>query len=178
MDKIFPGYNELTAPADDQLRIKWNGVRQSFARDNLPMKLNSADLDRANISINGALKYVEEPDGQDIWQTPLETLMIKRGDCEDYAILKYRLLMDFYPEENLRLIIGNISSVVMKSGFVPHAWLAVYSDDHWNVLDSKFNQIIKPKDYINWVPVAGCHQDTVVIYGKEITLSDWTHKDG
>ena len=47
-----------------------------------------------NLRINQEIRYQEEPPGADVWQTPEETWAIKSGDCEDYAILKYALLME------------------------------------------------------------------------------------
>lgn len=43
-----------------------------------------------NRTVNLAIQYTK--DGDDKWQSPLETLDRKRGDCEDYAILKLAIL--------------------------------------------------------------------------------------
>jgi predicted transglutaminase-like cysteine proteinase len=170
MEPVFPDYLGTETPPDDQLRVKWNHARANFDHV-LSVKLDSGDLDKANLFVNKLIKYKAEPEGVDIWQEPEETLALKTGDCEDYAILKYRLLMDFYPEEHLRLIIGNIKSLSVPSGKIPHAWLAVYSDG-WKVLDFLFPQIIAPADYINWEPIAEIHADSVRILGKAFRIAD------
>src|SRR5262249_37689852 len=42
---------------------------------------------------------------QDYWATPLETLGMGRGDCEDFAIAKYVTLVALgIPQDHLRLI--------------------------------------------------------------------------
>lgn len=33
------------------------------------------------------IKYVSDPSGKDIWQTPDETYLIRQGDCEDRTLL-------------------------------------------------------------------------------------------
>jgi predicted transglutaminase-like cysteine proteinase len=170
MEPVFKDFLGVEAPADDQLRAKWEHARMGFAA-NLPIKLDDANLTTANVLVNALITYKEEPEGEDYWQQPMETLNLKTGDCEDFAILKYRLLMEYYPEEQMRLIIGNIKSLSVPSGLKPHAWLAVYSSG-WKVLDSMFPQIITPDDYINWVPVAEIHLDSVRILGKEFRIAD------
>ena len=119
MEPVFKDYLGIEAPADDQLRIKWDHARLGFNQF-LSLKLDSADLAKANETVNRLITYLEEPEG-DYWQQPAETLELKTGDCEDFAILKYRLLMEFYPETDMRLIIGNIKSLSVPSGLKPHA---------------------------------------------------------
>ncbi len=175
MEPVFKNYLGVEAPADDQLRIKWNHAREGFNQvlslkiD--AMKLDLGDLAKANILVNKTITYKEEPEGEDHWQQPAETLSLGTGDCEDFAILKYKLLMPFYPEDQMRLIIGNIKSLSVPSGKKPHAWLAVYSS-RWNVLDSMFPQLIAPEDYINWEPIAEIHANSVRILGKEFRIVD------
>lgn len=37
---------------------------------------------------NDKIRQIEEPEGQDIWQLPSDTIRKNSGDCEDIAILK------------------------------------------------------------------------------------------
>jgi len=169
MEPVFKDYLGVEAPHDDQLRIKWDHVRLGF-NQLLSLKLDSADLAKANDTVNKLIIYKEELPNVDYWQQPGETLTLGTGDCEDIAILKYRLLMEHYPEEGMRLIIGNIKTITVASGKKPHAWLAVYSSG-WKVLD-RFPQIIAPADYINWEPVAEIHASSVRLLGKAFKIAD------
>lgn len=55
-----------------------------------------ATADKINKQVNNLVKYTLDKDlygVDDYWATPAETLAKKRGDCEDYAILKRALLL-------------------------------------------------------------------------------------
>jgi predicted transglutaminase-like cysteine proteinase len=55
-----------------------------------------------NISVNSNINYVD--DKIDYWQSPSETIKLKTGDCEDYAILKYfELLKKGIPDNDMRI---------------------------------------------------------------------------
>lgn len=59
---------------------------------------------------------------KDYWQTPMETLIEFRGDCEDIAIAKYTALRIMgIPEKNLALVYSFIEKQ-------PHMVLAYYPD--------------------------------------------------
>lgn len=49
------------------------------------------ELSDVNARINRAIRYT--PDEGDHWQTPVETLSLGQGDCEDYAIAKLAALL-------------------------------------------------------------------------------------
>jgi len=169
---VFAGYRSFDAAADDPFRIKWNAVRPSLE---LPTgadvpQLTAAAIGALNANINQRIIYTPEPDGGDAWQTPTQTLAISRGDCEDYAILKYAtLLRAGLPSASLRIVIGEIISI---AGNEPHAWCAAHLAGSWHALDNKFPQIIAIADYINWLPLAAMHDASVVRFGREFTLND------
>lgn len=48
--------------------------------------MNLADV---NDAWNRRIKYLAEPDGQDVWQFPSDTIRLGTGDCEDYALGKF-----------------------------------------------------------------------------------------
>jgi len=169
---VFAGYRSFDAAADDPFRVKWNAVRSSLelpAGAEVP-QLTAAAIGTLNANINQRIIYTPEPDGGDAWQTPAQTLAISRGDCEDYAILKYAtLLRAGLPSASLRIVIGEIISI---AGNQPHAWCAAYLDGAWRTLDNKFDQIIGVADYVNWLPLAVMHDASVVRFGREFTLND------
>lgn len=65
-------------------------------------------LERANQFVNGRTLFESDLQVwhmQDYWATPLETLGMGRGDCEDFAIAKFVSLVALgIPQDQLRLI--------------------------------------------------------------------------
>jgi len=59
---------------------------------------------------------------EDYWQTPTETLRLKTGDCEDYAILAYASLkkLGFYPK--LFVLYNNDTAHAICLFRYKHAW--------------------------------------------------------
>ncbi len=88
----------------------------------------------------------------DYWATPLEMLVIKAGDCEDFAIAKYFTLRYLkVPDSRLRLTY--VKSLKMKK---PHMVLNYYPDsfnDDSLVLDSLVGYISQASERIDLIPV-------------------------
>jgi predicted transglutaminase-like cysteine proteinase len=64
-----------------------------FAR---PREVGLNEIQRVNTWVNKNITYAEDIDlygRRDYWATANETLRNRKGDCEDYAILKYQILM-------------------------------------------------------------------------------------
>ena len=168
-DLHFAGYSSHEAPPNDPLRTKWNAVRPSLY--SAPMPSMPFDIAIENQRINSDIKYTPELQGDDEWQTPAQTWESRKGDCEDYAIVKYAaLLKSGMPEDHLRLVVGEIKSAMRNNP--AHAWCAAYLNGNWCALDNKFVKIIRVKDYINWIPVAAMHGSSVVRYGSEFTMAE------
>jgi predicted transglutaminase-like cysteine proteinase len=67
----------------------------------------------------------------DHWSDPSETLLSNRGDCEDYAILKYAaLLVAGIPQNDVKI-------VILKNFFPNenHAAVATRVDGQWLILE-------------------------------------------
>lgn len=47
------------------------------------------DLERINSDVNAEVTFEPDVPGVDHWQTPYETNLLRKGDCEDIAIAKY-----------------------------------------------------------------------------------------
>jgi transglutaminase-like putative cysteine protease len=174
IDLAFAGFRSLQAGPDDPIRLKWDAVRTSLdiPESALPTVLAGVGVGLEKITdrnalINFLIVYTPEPDGADVWQTPSQTLLLHRGDCEDFAILKYALLRKWGLPA--RIVVGEIKSI---SGNLPHAWCATYLDGHWLALDNKFDQLIKVGDYINWLPIAAMHDAGVVRFGREFSINE------
>ena len=52
----------------------------------------ASEVRRIDNRVNNMIEY--KFDDVDYWQTPEETLNLKTGDCEDYAILKWQMMVD------------------------------------------------------------------------------------
>jgi predicted transglutaminase-like cysteine proteinase len=168
----FPGYSSFEVAPDDAMRVKWNAVRSALdvpASVELPA-LTLAGIGSLNVRLRDKIVYTEEPSGTDVWQPPAQTWAQLSGDCEDFAILKYAVLLKAgLPHESCRVVIGEIKSI---AGNQPHAWCAAYIDGAWRALDNKFDQIIKVSDYMNWLPIVAMHDASVARFGREITIND------
>ena len=85
----------------------------------------------------------------DHWSSPLETLQSGRGDCEDYAIVKYLALLEVgISEADLRI-------VLMKNVFPSedHAVLAARVDGEWLILDSRTLTLVRDMDVTRAAPI-------------------------
>jgi predicted transglutaminase-like cysteine proteinase len=169
-EPLFPGYAEISVPADDSILRKWDALRSSLDVEHETVEPSLDAVARFNEQINRDALYVSEPLGLDVWQTPAQTMTSLTGDCEDFAILKYAVMKrSGLPEAAMRVVLGQIKAL---SGNLDHAWLAVWLEGAWRVLDCKFDQLIEPADYINWLPLKAAWSDQVVLFGRQITINE------
>jgi len=94
------------APASDELRRACGEFEAlAFAASRLDLGARAAFV---NIAINRCVSYaLDRPSahGGDVWSTPFETLARGSGDCEDFAIAKFYLLVaSGAPPEGVRLL--------------------------------------------------------------------------
>jgi predicted transglutaminase-like cysteine proteinase len=84
----------------------------------------------------------------DHWNSPLETLQSERGDCEDYAIVKYLALLDTGMSE------ADLKIVLLRSIFPneDHAVVAARVDDEWLILDNRTLTLIRDTNLRRTVP--------------------------
>jgi len=106
-------------------------------------------LNRAvNMSVKPASDWVQYGDA-DYWASPLQTLGSGRGDCEDYAIVKYVALRALGVETiNLRLVI-----VQDDKRRTQHAVAEVRHEQQWLILDNLTMTIITAEDARNYHPL-------------------------
>lgn len=105
------------------------------------------DLDnvmKVNRWVNRNIEYITDKENQriaDYWQTPRETLKSLKGDCEDFAILKYFMLINWgIPDTELMIWYGN-------TPIGAHAVL-IYKD---NILDNRTDKLITA-DHSDFIP--------------------------
>ena len=84
----------------------------------------------------------------DHWSPPFETLQRHRGDCEDYAIVKYvALLQAGLSHEDVRIVI--LRNVLQKED---HAAIAARVDGRWLILDNVRLALVRDTDMIGSIP--------------------------
>jgi predicted transglutaminase-like cysteine proteinase len=84
----------------------------------------------------------------DHWSDPFETLLSNRGDCEDYAILKYAALLEAgVPREDVKI-------VILKNFFPneDHAAVATRVDGQWLILDNRTLTLVRDTDITRAIP--------------------------
>ena len=82
----------------------------------------------------------------DYWASPREFLT-RRGDCEDYAILKYASLIALgHSEQNMRISVGRIT------GIGAHAFLLVGEGQNELTLDNRTNNMTLAAQRYDFVP--------------------------
>jgi predicted transglutaminase-like cysteine proteinase len=84
----------------------------------------------------------------DHWSPPFETLRSGRGDCEDYAIVKYLALLGAgFSKDDVKI-------VVLKNVFPneDHAVAAVRVNDQWLILDNRTLTLVRDKDLTRAIP--------------------------
>jgi predicted transglutaminase-like cysteine proteinase len=84
----------------------------------------------------------------DHWSDPFETLLSHRGDCEDYAILKYMALL----EAGIRR--EDVKIVILKNFFPNenHAAVATRVDGQWLILDNRTLTLVRDTDITRAIP--------------------------
>jgi predicted transglutaminase-like cysteine proteinase len=84
----------------------------------------------------------------DHWSDPFETLLSNRGDCEDYAILKYAALLEAgIPKDDVKI-------VILKNFFPSekHAAVATRVDGQWLILDNRTLTLVRDTDVTRAIP--------------------------
>jgi predicted transglutaminase-like cysteine proteinase len=85
----------------------------------------------------------------DHWSDPFETLLSYRGDCEDYAIVKYAALLE------AGIPIGDLKIVILKNLFPKeyHAVAAARVNGEWLILDNRTLTLVRDTDITRAIPV-------------------------
>jgi predicted transglutaminase-like cysteine proteinase len=107
---------------------------------------------RVNRSVNQRIRYVsdlEQHGVADRWSSPLATMAVGRGDCEDYAILKLAVLRhQGVAAEDLKLVLVRDRAVRQD-----HAVLMVRIENRWRVLDNRSSLVLEVADVPNFMPL-------------------------
>lgn len=91
----------------------------------------------------------------DYWAT-IEEFMTRGGDCEDYALAKYRSLMQLgFSANELRLVI-----LYDQDKRINHAVLAVMLDGKWKILDNQVQNVRDDDEISNYKPIYAISQNS------------------
>lgn len=110
-------------------------------------------LDAANKFFN-EVQYVSDLvhwGKRDYWQTPLETLIEFKGDCEDIAIAKYAALTAMgVPDEKLAIVYTRMNGK-------PHIFLVYFQSKNADpvILDNTNNTVMKASTRTGLTPIYG-----------------------
>lgn len=143
---MFARYERSLGSSDGaRIMAEWKENLKDF--EGLPLKQMAAKVnDFANRKpyINDSRNWGQS----DYWETPME--FDKRGgDCEDFAIAKYTALkMLGVPDERLRVAI--VHDTVKN---IPHAVLAVYTDEGIYILDNQIKTLVDANDEGRYRPI-------------------------
>lgn len=117
-------------------------------------------LEKVNQFVNASIEYTSDfaLHGQaDKWTAPLATLKLGRGDCEDYAILKHRVLTEAgVPSKDLKIVLVRDTAVR-----IDHAVLAARTGDQWFILDNRKSGFYEERDLPHYMPLFALDQNGV-----------------
>jgi predicted transglutaminase-like cysteine proteinase len=104
-----------------------------------------AQIGRINRAVNFAvypMSDLQQWGVPDRWSSPFETLRTGRGDCEDYAIVKYVALLEAgIPADAVKLVIVRNERLNED-----HAAVATRLDDQWLILDNRRLAMVRDVD--------------------------------
>ena len=84
----------------------------------------------------------------DHWSSPFETLQTGRGDCEDYAIVKYVALLEAgAAHDDVKIVI--LRNLLPKED---HAVVAARVDGHWLLLDNRRFALVLDAELVGSIP--------------------------
>ena len=126
-----------------------SGGRGQFGKINRAVNLSIRPMN--DLSINGE---------EDVWSSPLFTLGIGAGDCEDYAIAKFLALQEAGVSSN------DLQIVLLRDNFrgEDHAVVAARLDGNWLILDNRHMAMVEDRQMPNFQPVFLIGHDGVKSY--------------
>lgn len=132
---------------------KWRDLLEDLK--GLPQEVQ---VERLNKSINRMVSYGDDDKlfgKRDYWASPAEVLH-GRGDCEDYAAIKFWSLLELgFRNDQLRLVVVRDR----RRGLI-HAVTTVQVDGRTLVLDSLFDHPVEPQHILKYEPIYSANLNT------------------
>jgi predicted transglutaminase-like cysteine proteinase len=174
--QVPPIFGMETEPVAGQVAAKWRAVKADIDREQQVLARCRAQeacpvvaqklLDivakgagrsgRARVGlINRAVDLAITPTSDeaqwgvaDHWSPPFETLQTHRGDCEDYAIVKYvALLQAGLSHDDVKIII--LRNLLPKED---HAVVAARVGGQWLILDNRHLALVRDTEMLGSIP--------------------------
>lgn len=102
----------------------------------------------------------------DYWQTPMQTLLDKTGDCEDFAIAKYFTLLELgISDDRLRICYVKLPQRANQAHMV---LLVIDVNDQQLVLDNLTDAIQPLSDRRDLAPVFSFNSTNIWLGGKRV----------
>jgi predicted transglutaminase-like cysteine proteinase len=136
----------------DRIAAKWDIgrgplLRAPFYPHQLGLSDSRPQLDQVQAWVNEHVSYKTDP--KDHWQTASETLGLRSGDCEDYAILKHRILRaQGVPDDDLLLLVAFDAVARMD-----HAMLLAAAATSWWCLDHRTPRVLPLAALTDYRPI-------------------------
>lgn len=133
-------------------------------------------LEQVNNFFNQRLRFTDDRllwQQQDYWATPLQTMGMRGGDCEDFVIAKYISLLKLgLPQEKLRLIYVR-ARMPGTNQVQAHMVLGYYSapDATPLILDNLQTTIVSAEQRTDLTPVFSFNSEGLWIGGSASTTS-------
>jgi predicted transglutaminase-like cysteine proteinase len=116
-----------------------------------------------NRNVNQAIRYVsdfQQHGVADLWSSPFETLASGMGDCEDYAIAKFAVLLaSGVSQADIKMLL--VRDMAVRED---HAVLAVRVEGRWLVLDNRYSRLAEARDLPNFMPLFAIDHDGVSLF--------------
>jgi predicted transglutaminase-like cysteine proteinase len=131
-------------PADAQKLIDLSAQGAATRSDRTKVGLINRAVDLAISPVSDKAQWGVD----DRWSAPLETLRSGRGDCEDYAIVKYVALLE------AGISADDVKIVIVKNVFPneDHAMAAVHVGNQWLILDNRTLTLVRDVDLTRAAP--------------------------
>lgn len=127
-------------------------------------------LSRVNRWANRSVSYVEDVVNygqRDYWATASETLRSGRGDCEDFAILKYQMLRALGFDRS-RMFLTLARDLVRNAD---HAVLIVEVGDETYMLDNATDTLLPARSSHDYRPMMSFNSQSAWLHGRSRTAS-------
>jgi predicted transglutaminase-like cysteine proteinase len=133
----------------------------------LTRSADTADLrsrvEIVNRNVNQAIRYVsdfQQHGVADLWSSAFETFASGMGDCEDYAIAKFAVLLaSGVSQADIKMLL--VRDMAVRED---HAVLAVRVEGRWLVLDNRYARLAEARDLPNFMPLFAIDHDGVSLF--------------